>query len=394
MKIHEYQAKEILAGYGIPIPRGRLAQTAAQAERAAREMGGRCVIKAQIHAGGRGKGGGVRMVSGPDEAAAIAGKLLGNRLVTPQTGPEGLPVQRLLVEEVIDVERELYLSLTLDRENARYCLIASSEGGMDIEELARTAPDRLLIQTIDPFIGLRPHQARRIALGLGFAGPQSEECVELILNLYRCFLEKDCSLAEINPLVMTGSGWLLAMDAKLSFDDNALFRHQDYAGLVAPSQLNPLEIEAAGFDLSYIKLSGAIGCLVNGAGLAMATMDVLQEAGGEPANFLDVGGGASREKVAAAFRIILRDSDVRGIFVNIFGGIMRCDLIAQGIMDAASGGNCRLPIVVRMEGNQVEEGKRMLRESGLNVGIADSLGAGARDIVALLKGEESLSCRS
>jgi succinyl-CoA synthetase beta subunit len=394
MKIHEYQAKDILAGFGIAIPRGRVAMNASQVERAARELGGRCVIKAQVYAGGRGKGGGIRVAQDPGQAGEIAKELIGKKLVTPQTGPEGLEVRRLLVEEVVDVEREMYLSITLDRESSRYCLIASAEGGMDIEEIARRLPDRIRTLTIDPFIGLRSYQARRIALGLGLGGPLCEECVEMILNLYRCLLARDCSLVEINPLVVTNAGWLVAMDAKMTFDDNALQRHREYPDLVDYSQLNPLEIAAARFDLSYIKLSGAIGCMVNGAGLAMATLDVLKEAGGEPANFLDVGGGASREKVAQAFRIILQDRDVRGVFVNIFGGIMRCDIIAQGIIDAASDGGCRLPIVVRMDGNRVEEGKLLLRESGLNIRIGQNMGDGAQQIVAMLNREVNQPCQS
>lgn len=394
MNIHEYQAKEILAGYGISVPRGRVATTADQVERAARELGGSCVIKAQVYAGGRGKAGGVRLASQPEEAGGIARELFGKNLVTAQTGPEGLRVLRILVEEPLKIARELYLSITLERESSRYCLIASSEGGMDIEEVARTAPERIRVLTIDPFTGLRSFQARRLALGLGLEGALCEECVQLMLNLYRCFWEKDCSLVEVNPLVVTRAGWLVAMDAKMSFDDNALHRHREYSDLVDHSQLNPLEIAAARYDLSYIKLTGSIACMVNGAGLAMATMDVLKEAGGEPANFLDVGGGASREKVAEAFRIILQDRDVAGVFVNIFGGIMRCDVIAQGIIEAASAGGCRLPIVVRMDGNRVEEGKKLLTESGLNVSIADSMGDGARRIVAMLNREVSQPCQS
>lgn len=393
MNIHEYQAKEILSGYGISVPRGRVATTADQVERAAKELGGRCVVKAQVYAGGRGKAGGVRLASRVEEAGEIAKELFGKNLVTRQTGPEGLRVRRILVEEPLEIDRELYLSVTLDRESSRYCLIASSEGGMDIEEVARTTPERILVLTIDPFTGLRSFQARRLALELGLAGTLGEDCVQLMLNLYRCFWEKDCSLVEVNPLVVTRAGWLVAMDAKMSFDDNALHRHREYPDLVDYSQLNPLEITAAKYDLSYIKLSGTIACMVNGAGLAMATMDVLKEAGGEPANFLDVGGGASREKVAEAFRIILQDRDVAGVFVNIFGGIMRCDIIAQGIIEAASERGCRLPIVVRMDGNRVEEGKRLLMESGLNVSIGENMGDGARRIVAMLKGG-SKPCQS
>jgi succinyl-CoA synthetase beta subunit len=389
MNIHEYQAKEILNAYGIPVPRGRMALTADQVERAAKMMGGRCVVKAQIYAGGRGKTGGIQVVHHPEQAQEVAKELFGKRLVTPQTGPEGLKVRRILVEEPVEISREFYFSITLDRNTSRYCLIASPEGGVDIEETARKSPGKIRILTIDPFIGLRSYQAREIALALGLKGNLCEDCVTLILNLYRCFLEKDCSLVEINPLVVTKAGWLLAMDAKITFDDNAIFRHWEYHDMIDFSQMDPLEINASKFDLSYIKLDGNIGCLVNGAGLAMATLDVLKEYGGEPANFLDVGGGATREKVAEAFRIILQDKGVRGVFVNIFGGIMRCDVIAQGIIEAASEFHCILPIVVRMDGTQVEEGKKLLLESGLNVKCVDFLGEGAARIVKMLTEQES-----
>ncbi len=384
MNIHEYQAKEILSTYDIPIPRGRVALTADQVERAAKMMGGHCVVKAQIYAGGRGKAGGVQLVHHPEHAHEVGKELFGKRLVTPQTGPQGLKVRRILVEETVGIAREFYLSITLDRETSRYCLIASAEGGVNIEETAAKTPEKILRQSIDPFTGLRSHQARRIALGLGLKGSLCEDCVQLILNLYRLLLEKDCTLVEINPLVVTKAGWLLAMDAKINFDDNAIFRHWEYHDLQDYSQLDPLEITAGKFDLSYIKLSGNIGCMVNGAGLAMATLDVLSENGGEPANFLDVGGGATREKVAEAFKIILEDRDVRGVFVNIFGGIMRCDVIAQGIIEAASEVHCTLPIVVRMDGSQVEEGKQLLIDSGLNVQCVDFLGEGAAAIVKMV----------
>ena len=384
MNIHEYQAKEILSSYGIPIPRGRVALTSDQVERASKMMGGRCVVKAQIYAGGRGKAGGTRLVCHPEEAQEYGKELFSRNLVTKQTGPGGLKVRRILVEEAVEIAREFYLSITLDRECSRYILIASAEGGMNIEEVAGKSPEKILTHSIDPFTGLRPYQARKVALSLGLTGTICEDCVELILNLYRACLEKDCSLIEINPLVVTRAGWLMAMDAKITFDDNAVYRHREYPDMMDYSQLDPLEINAAKYDLSYIKLSGTIGCLVNGAGLAMATLDVLKELGGEPANFLDVGGGATREKVAEAFRIILQDGDVKGIFVNIFGGIMRCDVIAQGIIEAAGAVNCTLPIVVRMDGSQVEEGKKLLRESGLNVQIGSSLGDGAARIVAML----------
>lgn len=384
MNIHEYQAKEILSSYGIPVPRGRVALTSDQVERAAKEMGGRCVIKAQIYAGGRGKAGGVKLVHHPEQAQDYGKELFGKRLVTPQTGPEGLKVRRILVEEAVEIASEFYLSITLDRATSRYCLIASAEGGVDIEEVAQKSPEKIHVLTIDPYTGLRPYQARKIALALGLSGSLCEDCVELMLNLYKVLLDKDCSLVEINPLVVTRAGWLMAMDAKINFDDNAIFRHREYPDMMDYSQLDTLEINAGKYDLSYIKLTGNIGCMVNGAGLAMATLDVLKECGGEPANFLDVGGGATREKVAEAFRIILEDGDVKGVFVNIFGGIMRCDVIAQGIIEAASEVHCTLPIVVRMDGSKVEEGKQLLVESGLNVQTADSLGEGAGRIVQML----------
>ncbi len=384
MNIHEYQAKEILQSFGVPIPRGRFALTTDQVERTAKEMGGRCVVKAQIYAGGRGKAGGVRLVSNPEEAREAGKDLFGRVLVTPQTGPKGLIVRRLLVEEAVEIDREFYLSITLDRNSSRYCLIASAEGGMEIEELAAKAPEKIQMLTIDPYLGLRSYQARKVALGLGLKGGLCEDCVKLMLNLYRCCLEKDCSLVEINPLVVTRAGWLMAMDAKINFDDNAIYRHLEYPEMSDYSQIDPLEITAGEFELSYIRLKGNIGCMVNGAGLAMATLDMLREFGGEPANFLDVGGGASKERVAEAFKIILQDPDVRGVFVNIFGGIMRCDIIAEGIIEAASEVGCPLPIVVRMDGTLVEEGKRLLLDSGLNIHYTDSLGDGVEKIVKML----------
>lgn len=384
MNIHEYQAKEILAAYGIPVPRGRTALTADQVERAAKMMGGRCVVKAQIYAGGRGKAGGVRLIHHPEQAQEFAKELFGRNLVTNQTGPAGLKVRRILVEEAVDIAREFYLSITLDRETSTYILIASAEGGVEIEDVAQKTPEKIHTLRIDPFLGLRPYQARKIALALGLTGSVCEDCVEFMLNLYRICQDKDCFLIEINPLVVTKAGWLMAMDAKITFDDNAVFRHLEYPDMMDYSQLDPLEINAGKYDLAYIKLSGSIGCLVNGAGLAMATLDVLKEFGGEPANFLDVGGGATREKVAEAFKIILQDKDVKGIFVNIFGGIMRCDVIAHGIIEAAGEVNCTLPIVVRMDGSKVEEGKQLLQESGLNVQVGDNLGDAAGKIVSML----------
>lgn len=384
MNIHEYQAKDILRLYGVPVPRGRVAITADQVERASRELGGRCVVKAQIYAGGRGKAGGVRLVGNQEEALLAAKDLFGKTLVTPQTGPDGLVVRRILVEEAVEIAREFYLSITLDRQSSRYCVIASAEGGVEIEALAAKSPEKIHIETIEPFVGLRPYQARKLALFLGMKGRLCEECVTLIINLYRCCLEKDCSLLEINPLVVTGADWLLAMDAKINFDDNALFRHSEYSKMTDYSQIDPLEITAGEFDLSYIKLKGNIGCMVNGAGLAMATLDMLSEYGGAPANFLDVGGGASKERVAEAFKIILDDPEVKGVFVNIFGGIMRCDVIAEGVIAAATEVGCTLPIVVRMDGTLVEEGKRLLDESSLNVRFTHDLVEGVENIVGMV----------
>lgn len=385
MNIHEYQAKEILKAFNIPAPAGSCAKTPAQAEKAAAKFGGPCVVKAQVYAGGRGKAGGVKIVRSAAEARETAKALLGSRIITKQTGPGGLPVKRLLLEELVDVEKEFYLSITLDRKNSRYCLIASAEGGMDIEEVARTSPEKIHTLTIDPCIGVRPYQARGIALALGLKGKLVDECIALIRNLYQVVLEKDCMLLEINPLVATKAGRILAMDCKINFDDNALFRHKDYEEMLDVTQVDPLELNAKKYDLSYIKLNGNIGCLVNGAGLAMATLDVLKEFGGEPANFLDVGGGASRQKVAEAFRIILQDKDAEGIFVNIFGGINRCDVIAQGIIDVGSEFKPGFPVVVRMDGSLLEEGKQLLAESGLNVEAVDGLAEGARRIVERIR---------
>jgi succinyl-CoA synthetase beta subunit len=385
MNIHEYQAKEILKSYGIAVPGGKMVKTVREAQKTVEKFGCSCVLKAQIYAGGRGKAGGVKKVQSPLEACDVARGLLKKKLVTVQTGPEGMPVSCLLVEETIAVEKEYYLSVTLDRQTSRYCLIVSAEGGMNIEDVARLTPEKISRLYIDPLLGIKPYQARGIALALGLKGRLVEDCIRLLQNLYRILLEKDCSLIEINPLVVSKAGELLAMDCKINFDDNALFRHREYEAMLDTSQMSPLEIQARKFDLSYIKLQGNIGCMVNGAGLAMATLDVLTEFGGQPANFLDVGGGATREKVAEAFRIILADPDVKGVFVNIFGGIMRCDIIAQGIIDATAEVHCNLPIVVRMDGSRLEEGKRLLAASGLHTASVDELGAGAAKIVQLMQ---------
>jgi len=384
MNIHEYQAKEILKSYGIPVPGGRMVKTVRQTQKAVEEFGPLCVLKAQIYAGGRGKAGGIRKVQDSLYACEATKDLLKKKLVTIQTGSKGLAVKYILVEETVEIEKEFYLSITLDRRKSRYCLIASAEGGMDIEEVAQTSPEKIHTLYIDPFIGIKSYHARRIAAALGLKGKLIEDCVKLILNLYKVLLEKDCSLVEINPLVISKDQRLIAMDCKINFDDNALFRHSDYERMTDVSQLNPLEIQAKKYDLAYIKLNGNIGCMVNGAGLAMATLDVLKEYGGEPANFLDVGGGASREKVAEAFKIILKDKNVKGIFVNIFGGIMRCDIIAQGILDATNDISCNLPIVVRMDGSRLTEGISLLTQSRLNVEIVDNLGNGVEKIVQMM----------
>jgi succinyl-CoA synthetase beta subunit len=381
MNIHEYQAKEILKSFGIPVPQGCMTRSVRQTEKAIDKFGCLCVLKAQVYAGGRGKAGGVKTVQNATQACDTAKELFKKRLVTVQTGPRGLAVKRILVEETINIEKEFYLSLTLDRRTSRYCLIASAEGGMDIEEVARISPEKIHTLYIDPFIGIKAYHARRIAAALGLKGKLIDDCVKLILNLYKLLLEKDCSLVEINPLVISKDQRLIAMDCKINFDDNALFRHADYEKMVDVSQLDSLELQAKKYDIAYIKLNGNIGCLVNGAGLAMATLDVLKEYGGEPANFLDVGGGANREKVAEAFKIILKDKKVKGIFINIFGGIMHCDTIAQGVIDATKDIDCQLPIVVRMDGSRLTEGKSLLSQSGLNVETVDTLVDGVAKIV-------------
>ncbi len=385
MNIHEYQAKEILKAYGVNVPRGCMVKSARQTEKAFQKFGCDCVLKAQIYAGGRGKAGGIKTVRDAAQACDTAKELFKKKLVTMQTGAHGLPVKRLLVEEIIEVEKEYYLSLTLDRRTSRYCLIASAEGGVDIEELALTAPEKSHTLFIDPYLGIRPYHARPLCVLLGLKDKLLDEGIGLIQSLYKILLEKDCSLLEINPLVVTKDGRLLAMDCKMNFDDNALFRHPEYEKITDLSQLDPLEIEARKFDLAYIKLNGNIGCMVNGAGLAMATLDILKEYETEPANFLDVGGGASREKVAAAFRIILSDKKVRGIFVNIFGGIMRCDVIAEGIIDATKDIAPHIPIVVRMDGSNLEEGIKLLAQSGLNIQTVDNLKSGVQKIAQMMK---------
>ncbi|HEY1260131.1 MAG TPA: ADP-forming succinate--CoA ligase subunit beta [Stellaceae bacterium] len=386
MNIHEYQAKELLAKFGVAVPRGGIAYTAAEAVEVARRLGGQVwVVKAQIHAGGRGKAGGVKVVRSEEEVAAAARALLGHNLVTHQTGPGGREVKRVYVEEGCDIARELYLGVLIDRETGRITLIASTEGGVEIEEVAAHSPDKILKTAIDPATGIEPFHARNIAFGLGLSGPQIGVAVKFITALYRAFVELDASIAEINPLVVTGAGGLLALDAKVAFDDNALFRHPDIAALRDEDEEDPTEVEAGKHALSYVKLDGNIGCMVNGAGLAMATMDIIKLHGGSPANFLDVGGGATRERVATAFKLILSDPNVEGILVNIFGGIMRCDVIAEGVVAAAREVNLHVPLVVRLAGTNVDLGKKILQQSGLPILAAEDLGDAAQKVVAAVE---------
>ncbi len=385
MKINEYQAKGILTEFGIPVPRGRLAKTASEARDIASELGGKVVIKAQVHAGGRGKGGGIKVASSPAEAERLAGQIIGMNLATPQTPPQGVKVGSVLVEEVLDIERELYLGVVVDAAAGGPVLMASAAGGMDIEEVAAQTPERIFKAYIDPLTGLQPFQGRKLAYGINLPQAQVRPSADLMANLYRAFQAKDCSLAEINPLVITADGRLVALDAKLNFDDNALYRHPDVRDMRDPAEEDPLEVEASKYDVSYIKLSGSIGCLVNGAGLAMATMDIIKLMGSEPANFLDVGGGASTEKVANAFKILVSDPSVKTVLVNVFGGILRCDIVATGIVEAAKELDIRVPIVVAMRGTNVEEGKRILAESALSVILASDLNDAAQKAVVAEK---------
>jgi len=382
MNIHEHQGKEVLRRYGVAVPKGKACFTVDEAVAAARELGFPCVVKAQIHAGGRGKAGGVKVVKDEVAARAAAQELLGKTLVTHQTGPRGRVVRRLLVEQGCQIARELYLGMVVDRASERVTVMASTEGGVEIEEVAARTPEKILRETLDPVVGLAGYQARRIAFGLGLTKEQVGKAVGFLQALARGFVESDCSLAEINPLVVTTTGDLLALDAKIGFDDNALFRHPDLRELRDPNEQDPREIEAAKHDLSYIALEGSIGCMVNGAGLAMATMDSVKAAGGEPANFLDVGGGADTEKVKAAFKIILSDTAVRAIFINIFGGILRCDVLAEGVVQAAKEVGLAVPLVVRMEGTNVEKGKEILAKSGLDIISAVDMLDGAQKAVA------------
>jgi succinyl-CoA synthetase beta subunit len=386
MDIHEHQAKAVLKEFGLPTPRGLPAFSVEDAVRAAQELGGPVwVVKAQIHAGGRGKGGGVKVVKSIDEVRAEAQRMLGMTLVTHQTGPKGRVVRRLYIEEGAAIARELYLSMLVDRETSRVAVVASTEGGMDIEEVARTAPDRIVTFSIDPATGVFPHHGLLLAKALKLEGQAAKQARPLLANLYRAFTDKDMSLLEINPLIVTGEGDLKLLDAKVSFDSNALYRHDDIRALRDISEEDPKEIEASNYDLSYIALEGEIGCMVNGAGLAMATMDIIKLYGAEPANFLDVGGGASKEKVTAAFKIITADPNVKGILVNIFGGIMRCDIIAEGVVAAVKEVGLKVPLVVRLEGTNVEEGKAILRDSGLNVIAANDLADAAEKVVKAVR---------
>jgi len=382
MNIHEHQAKELLRRYQVAVPDGQACFTVDEAVAAAKRLEFPCVVKAQIHAGGRGKAGGVKVVRDAGEAGEAARALLGKTLVTHQTGPQGRVVRRLLVERACRIAREFYLGLVVDRTTGRVTVMASTEGGVEIEEVAARTPEKILRETIDPAIGLAPYQARRIAFGLGLGKEQVGKAVGFMAGLARCFVESDCSLVEINPLVVTQDGGLLALDAKIGFDDNGLFRHPELRELRDPSEEDPREQEAAKHELSYIALDGNIGCMVNGAGLAMATMDIVKAAGGMPANFLDVGGGASAEKVAAAFRILLSDAAVQAIFINIFGGILRCDVLAEGVVQAAREVRLSIPLIVRMEGTNVDEGKAILARSGLDIITASDMLDGARKAVA------------
>jgi succinyl-CoA synthetase beta subunit len=386
VNVHEFQAKALLKRYGVAVPNGREVTSPSDAAAACAELGGRCVIKAQIHAGGRGKAGGVKLCKTPAEAEAAARELLGKRLVTHQTGPGGREVKRLLAEQVSEIARELYLGMVIDRATGRPAMMASSEGGVEIEEVASRSPEKILRESIDPAVGLQAFQARKLAFGIGLPQASVNKAVAFMTALYRAFVDTDASMAEINPLVLTAQGDLVALDAKMGFDDNALFRHADVRELRDLNEEDPKEIEASKFDLNYIALDGTIGCMVNGAGLAMATMDIIKHFGGEPANFLDVGGGATAEKVTEAFKIILADEHVRAVLVNIFGGIMRCDVIATGVVEAARQVKLKLPVVVRLEGTNVELGRKILEDSGLNLVSAHDMSDAARKVVEATRG--------
>jgi succinyl-CoA synthetase beta subunit len=385
MKIHEYQAKALLARYGVPVPRGEVAFTSQEVPEIAKRLGGSVyVVKAQIHAGGRGKAGGVKVTKSLDDAESAARKMLGSTLVTYQSGPEGQRVSRLLVEEGINIQRELYLSILVDRSTQRPVVMLSAEGGVDIEEVAAKTPEKIHRAYVNPGVGLTQFQAQQLAFAAGLKGDEVKKATRMILSLYHAFMATDASLLEINPLIVTGNGDLLALDAKMNFDDNAMFRHADIRELRDVSEEDPLEVEASKFSLNYIRLDGNIGCMVNGAGLAMATMDIIKLAGGMPANFLDVGGGANAEQIRNAFKILMSDANVKAVLINIFGGILRCDVLAAGVIAAVQELGVRVPIVIRMKGTNVEEGKKMLAESGLNFTTADTMGEAAEKVVALV----------
>ncbi len=388
MNIHEFQAKEILKRFGVAVPRGSVCTSPEAAKQAAIELGGGvCVVKAQIHAGGRGKGGGVKVVKSPDDAAAAAQAMLGKNLVTHQTGPEGRRVRRVLVEQGLNIARELYLAMVLDRTQSRVTVICSPEGGVEIEEVAEQHPEKILKETIDPVIGLAPFQCRALAFALGIRPELAGKMSAVMQGLYRAYVECDAALAEINPLIVTADGQVMALDAKMNFDSNAFFRQKDIVALRDLDEEDPREVEASKYDLSYISLDGNIACMVNGAGLAMATMDIIKLYGGEPANFLDVGGGADKQKVAQAFRILLADARVKGVLINIFGGIMRCDVLAQGVVDAARELSVKVPLVVRMQGINVEIGKKILADSGLPIISAETMAEAAEKIVSEVRGK-------
>jgi succinyl-CoA synthetase beta subunit len=385
MKVHEYQAKSILARYGVAVPRGEVTDHPAEAREIAKRLGGRAVIKAQIHAGGRGKGGGVKVAKNPEEAFEFAKAILGMTLITPQSGPGGRVVQKVLVEEALEIDRELYAGITLDRSRGLPSVMVSRSGGMEIEEVAAKDPRAIVREAVDPTVGLFPFQARKLAFALGLSGDAFRKGVSFLQALFRAYVETDASLAEINPLLVTKSGDVLALDAKMNFDDNALFRHPDIKEMRDLAEEDPLEVEASKFGLNYIKLDGNVGCMVNGAGLAMATMDLVKLAGGEPANFLDVGGGANEEQVKNAFRIILSDRNVKAVLINIFGGIMRCDVIANGVVAAVREMGLSIPVVARLEGTNVDQGKEILRRSGLQIQAAEGLADAAQKAVGAVR---------
>ena len=386
MKIHEYQAKEILRKYNVPVPNGVLISKKSEAAKAAKKLGTSVVVvKAQIHAGGRGKGGGVKLAKSPQEAEKHAGKILGMTLVTPQTGDEGRLVKKVLIEEGMSIAKELYMGILVDRETSRVLIMASEAGGMEIEEVAADTPEKIIKEVVDPVIGVQPYLARKIAFALNLEGAALKAIIPFIINLYDAFIKEDCSMLEINPLVITTDDRVLALDAKVDIDDNAMYRHKDTKALRDTDEEDPMEVEASKFNLNYIKLDGNIGCMVNGAGLAMGTMDIIKLSGGEPANFLDVGGGADEEMIENAFRILISDSSVKGIFINIFGGILRCDILARGVVAATKKLHIKIPVVVRMEGTNMEEGHQILKDSGLNFLIGNGMKDGAQKVVKAIK---------